>query len=58
MRERIRSQAGVALPVAMGVLLVITLLIASVALTSTQLNNSSSRDRDSKRALAAAEGGL
>jgi type II secretory pathway pseudopilin PulG len=49
---------GMALPAAAGVLAVILLLAAWAASGATDLSGKSNRDRDSKRALGAAEGGL
>ena len=54
----LRREEGVALPVAMGVLAVISGLAALVSAGAVQVNTTSGVDRDSKRALAAAEAGL
>jgi hypothetical protein len=56
--RRLREQSGIALPAALGVLLVVTLLSTSVFAVSTRLNGTSTTSRDSKRALAAADSGL
>jgi hypothetical protein len=56
--RRLREEAGVALPAALGVLLVVTLLSTSVFAVSTRLSGTSTVSRDSKRALAAADSGL
>lgn len=56
--SRLRSEDGIALPVAIMSLVLIGILAAVLASTSVQLNETSSRDRDSKRALAAAEAGM
>ena len=58
MMRRLRQEAGIALPAALGVLLVVTLLSTSVFAVSTRLSNTSTTSRDSKRALAAADAGL
>jgi Tfp pilus assembly protein PilX len=52
------SEEGVALPVASGLLLVVSLLIVGFFTVSLQVNETSVDDRSSKRALAAAEAGL
>jgi hypothetical protein len=57
-RELFRSQDGVALPVASGMLLVISLLVVGFFTVSLRVNDTSVEDRSSKRALAAAEAGL
>ena len=56
--SRVRGEEGIALPVAIMSIVLIGILSAVLASTSVQLNDSSSRDRDSKRALAAAEAGM
>jgi hypothetical protein len=56
--RRLRGEAGIALPVALGVLAVVGVLSASVFAVSLRLTNSSSASRDAKRALAAADAGL
>jgi hypothetical protein len=53
-----RSQDGVALPVASGMLLVISLLVVAFFSVSLRANSTSVQDRSTKRALAAAEAGL
>jgi hypothetical protein len=58
MRRRIRSEDGVALTVAMFTLAVIALFSALIASTAGQLGDTSNEDRDSKRALGAAEAGI
>jgi hypothetical protein len=57
-RQVFRSEKGVALPVATGLLLVISLLVVGVFTVSLRLNDTTGEDRSSKRALAAAEAGL
>jgi hypothetical protein len=56
--DRMRREEGVAMIVAIGALTVITMLVALVANGATILSSGSERDRHSKRAIAAAEGGL
>jgi Tfp pilus assembly protein PilX len=58
MRQLMRSQDGVALPVATGLLLVVSLLVVGFFTLSLRVNDTSVEDRSSKRALAAAEAGL
>ena len=58
MRQLLRSQDGVALPVASGMLLVIAILVVGFFSVSLRVNDTSVEDRSSKRALAAAEAGL
>jgi hypothetical protein len=58
MRHLMRSQDGVALPVASGLLLVISLLVVAFFTVSLRVNETSVEDRSAKRALAAAEAGL
>ncbi|MEX2196457.1 MAG: hypothetical protein WD844_14325 [Thermoleophilaceae bacterium] len=58
MRRRIRSEDGVAMTVAMFTLAVIALFSALIASTAGQLGETSNQDRDSKRALGAAEAGI
>lgn len=53
-----RRQDGVAIPVVIGALAVTAGLAAGVFAVSLEGQHSSARDRDSKRALAAAEAGL
>jgi Tfp pilus assembly protein PilX len=57
-RQMLRSEDGVALPVASGLLLVVSILVVGFFTVSLQVNETSSDDRSSKRALAAAEAGL
>lgn len=54
----LRRQDGIALPVVIGSLTVVTGLAVGTFAVSVESNNASARDRDSKRALAAAEAGL
>jgi hypothetical protein len=54
----IREQNGIALPAALGVLVVIGLLSSSLFAVSLRLNDTSTASRDGKRALAAADSGL
>lgn len=58
MRRLLRSEDGVALPVATGMLMVISILAVGFFTVSTQVNDTSVDSRSSKRALAAAEAGL
>ena len=58
MRRRLRSEAGVALTVAIFTLAVIALFSALLASSAVHLGDTSNRDRDQKRALGAAEAGL
>jgi hypothetical protein len=57
-RRLTRSQEGVALPVATAMLLVISLFVIAFFSVTLQVNDTSIKDRSSKRALAAAEAGL
>jgi Tfp pilus assembly protein PilX len=57
-RRLLRSEDGVALPVAAGMLMVISILAVGFFTVSTRVNDTSVDDRSSKRALAAAEAGL
>jgi hypothetical protein len=57
-RNLLKSERGVALPVASGMLLVVSLLIGGFFTVSLRVNDTSADDRNSKRALAAAEAGL
>ena len=57
-RRLVHREEGIALPVAMAALAVLSLLAAMVGASALELSSSSNRDRDSKRALAAAEAGL
>lgn len=54
----LRRQDGIALPVVIGSLTVVTGLAVTTFAVSVESHHASSRDRDSKRALAAAEAGL
>ena len=54
----IREQTGIALPAALGVLVVVALLSTSVFAVSLRLSDTSTTSRDSKRALAAADAGM
>lgn len=56
--RRLRQEEGIALPVAIMSIVLVGILSAVLASTSVQLNDTSTRDRDSKRALAAAEAGM
>jgi Tfp pilus assembly protein PilX len=56
--RRLRAQEGSALPAAIAVLAVLSVLSAAVATNAVQLSDTSNHDRDSKRALEAAEAGL
>jgi hypothetical protein len=58
MRRLLREQTGIALPAALGVLVVIGLLSSSVFAVSLRLNDTSTASRDAKRALSAADAGL
>ena len=58
MMRLLREQTGIALPAALGVLVVIGLLSSSVFAVSLRLNDTSTASRDAKRALAAADAGL
>ena len=53
-----KSQEGVALPVASGMLMVISILVVGFFTVAMGVNTTSVEDRSSKRALAAAEAGL
>lgn len=53
-----RSQAGIALPVALMVLLIASLLASAAVLAATQSNDLSNRDTGNKAALEAADAGL
>jgi Tfp pilus assembly protein PilX len=57
-RRLTKSQEGVALPVATAMLLVISLFVIAFFSVTLQVNDTSIKDRSSKRALAAAEAGL
>jgi len=58
MMRLFREQAGIALPAALGVLVVVGLLSSSVFAVSLRVNDTSTASRDAKRALAAADAGL
>ena len=58
MRRLLREQTGVALPAALGVLVVVGTLSAGTFAVSSRLNDTSSASRDAKRALQAADAGL
>lgn len=58
MMRPLREQNGIALPAALGVLLVIGLLSSALFAVSLRLNDTSTASRDAKRALAAADSGL
>jgi Tfp pilus assembly protein PilX len=58
MRKLIRQQDGIAMPLAMSMLLMVSLMAASVSTTSITVGQAANTDRLSKRALAAAETGL
>jgi Tfp pilus assembly protein PilX len=53
-----KRQDGVALPVASGMLMVLSILVVGFFTVAMQANTSSIEDRSAKRALAAAEAGL
>jgi Tfp pilus assembly protein PilX len=57
-RDPLKAQDGVALPVATAMLLVISLFVAAFFTVALRVNETSIQDRSSKRALAAAEAGL
>jgi hypothetical protein len=58
MRRLMTSERGIALPVATAMLLVISLFVVAFFSVTLQVNDTSIKDRSSKRALAAAEAGL
>jgi hypothetical protein len=58
MTRLIREQRGIALPVALGVLVVVSVLSASVFAVSLRLSHTSTASRDAKRALSAADAGI
>jgi hypothetical protein len=58
MIKRLRQQAGIALPAALGVLTVVGVLSASVFAVSVRVSDTSTASRDAKRALAAADAGF
>jgi hypothetical protein len=53
-----REETGIALPAALGVLVVVGVLSSATFAVSSRLNDSSTASRDSKRALQAADAGL
>jgi hypothetical protein len=57
-KPRLTAQDGVALPAAMGTMLVIGLFVAALFALSIRASDSANVDSNSKRALAAAEAGL
>jgi Tfp pilus assembly protein PilX len=57
-RRLLRSEDGVALPVAAGMLMVVSILVVGFFGVSMRVNDTSVDSRSSKRALAAAEAGL
>jgi Tfp pilus assembly protein PilX len=57
-RLNLRSESGAALPVAAGMLGVISILVVGFFSVGLRVNDTSVEDRSSKRALAAAEAGL
>lgn len=57
-RARLAEERGIALVVAMMVILLIGIFSAVIAQSALDVNETSTRDRDSKRALAAAETGI
>ena len=56
--QRVRDEAGVALVVAAGTLMIIGILTAVVATAAVNLNDVAGEERSGKRALAAAEAGI
>lgn len=56
--RRLRDERGVAVASAMAVMMIVLILVAAISTRSIGLSNTSNDDRDSKRALAAAEAGL
>jgi Tfp pilus assembly protein PilX len=57
-RHLLKTQDGVALPVATAMMLVISLFVVGFFTVSLRVNDTSIADRSTKRALAAAEAGL
>ena len=57
-RRRLGQQRGVALPIVMAALAVLSSLAGLVLSEAVRLSDSSNEDRDAKRALSAAEAGL
>ena len=58
MHSVIRKQEGIALPVAAGMMLVVSLLVAAFFSSALQLGTSANKDRAAKQAISAAEAGL
>jgi hypothetical protein len=58
MRRLFRDQTGIALPAALGVLVVVGVLSSATFAVSSRLNDTSTASRDSKGALQAADAGL
>ena len=58
MRARLRQEQGIAIVVVIAVLLVISILAATLATVSIQSSHDSNKDRNSIRALEAAQAGL
>ena len=58
MRRLLREQTGIALPSALGVLVVVGVLSSATFAVSTRLSDTSTASRDAKRALASADAGL
>jgi hypothetical protein len=56
--ERLRSQHGIALPAALMILFILSLLGAALVHTAVSSGTESSRDRNVKRAVAAADAGI
>jgi hypothetical protein len=56
--RRLSGQEGVALPAAMGMMLVISLFIGAFFALAVRTSDTANQDRNAKRALAAAEAGL
>ena len=54
----LRNERGVALPLAAAVMLVLSLLVVALSSNAIQASGSANKDRNTKRALAAAEAGL
>lgn len=57
-RVRLRDERGIAIASAIAVMAIVLILVAAISLRSIGLSDSSTKDRDSKRALGAAEAGL
>ena len=58
MKRLVREQTGIALPAALGVLVVVGVLSSATFAVSSRLNDTSTADRDAKLALQAADAGL